>query len=79
MIPYVLMLVFGAIPIFYMELLLGQSIRQGPISMWRICPLFKGKCTNEGKILFLGHDSDSSQRFYVWIKLSILNRNLNEH
>ncbi|ERL83689.1 hypothetical protein D910_06366, partial [Dendroctonus ponderosae] len=37
------MLVFGAVPLFYMELILGQFNRQGPISLWRICPLFKGK------------------------------------
>lgn len=36
------MLVFGAVPLFYMELILGQFNRQGPISIWRICPLFKG-------------------------------------
>ncbi|KAH1006547.1 hypothetical protein HUJ05_007272 [Dendroctonus ponderosae] len=36
------MLVFGAVPLFYMELILGQFNRQGPISLWRICPLFKG-------------------------------------
>jgi hypothetical protein len=43
LIPYFLMLFLSAIPVFYMELLLGQFIRQGPISMWKICPLFKGK------------------------------------
>lgn len=42
LIPYTLMLVFGAVPLFYMELILGQFNRQGPISVWRICPLFKG-------------------------------------
>ncbi|XP_025831651.1 sodium-dependent noradrenaline transporter-like [Agrilus planipennis] len=42
LIPYILMLVFGAVPLFYMELILGQFSRQGPISVWRICPLFKG-------------------------------------
>ncbi|CAH1979962.1 unnamed protein product [Acanthoscelides obtectus] len=42
LIPYTLMLVFGAVPLFYMELILGQFNRQGPISLWRICPLFKG-------------------------------------
>lgn len=36
------MLVFGAVPLFYMELILGQFNRQGPISLWRICPIFKG-------------------------------------
>merc|ERR1712223_2078059 len=42
LIPYVLMLVFGAMPLFYMEVILGQYNRQGPISLWRICPIFKG-------------------------------------
>ncbi|GFU92933.1 sodium-dependent noradrenaline transporter [Trichonephila clavipes] len=36
------MLVFGAMPLFYMELVLGQYHRQGPISVWKFCPLFKG-------------------------------------
>ncbi|XP_042909495.1 sodium-dependent dopamine transporter-like [Parasteatoda tepidariorum] len=42
LIPYLLMLVFGAMPLFYMELALGQYHRQGPISVWKICPIFKG-------------------------------------
>ena len=36
------MLVFGAMPLFYMEVILGQYNRQGPISLWKICPIFKG-------------------------------------
>lgn len=43
LIPYILMLVFGGIPLFYMELALGQYYRTGAITCWaRICPLFKG-------------------------------------
>ncbi|KAM4700793.1 sodium-dependent serotonin transporter [Discoglossus pictus] len=43
LIPYVIMAVFGGIPLFYMELALGQYHRNGCISIWRkICPLFKG-------------------------------------
>lgn len=42
LVPYALMLIFGAVPLFYMELILGQYNRQGPISVWRICPIFKG-------------------------------------
>ena len=42
LIPYMLMLVFGALPLFYMEVILGQYNRQGPISLWQICPVFKG-------------------------------------
>jgi solute carrier family 6 noradrenalin transporter-like protein 2 len=43
LIPYTLMMVFGAVPLFYMELILGQYNRQGPVTVWRICPLFKGE------------------------------------
>ncbi|PSN39802.1 Sodium-dependent noradrenaline transporter [Blattella germanica] len=35
LIPYTLMMIFGAVPLFYMELILGQYNRQGPISVWR--------------------------------------------
>ncbi|CAA9997778.1 unnamed protein product [Nesidiocoris tenuis] len=42
LVPYTLMLVFGAIPLFYMELVLGQYNKLGPISVWKICPIFKG-------------------------------------
>ncbi|KAE8622107.1 hypothetical protein XENTR_v10005100 [Xenopus tropicalis] len=43
LIPYVIMAVFGGIPLFYMELAMGQYHRNGCISIWRkICPLFKG-------------------------------------
>ncbi len=39
------MLVLGGIPLFYMELALGQFNRKGAITCWgRICPLFKGIC-----------------------------------
>ncbi|VDP70603.1 unnamed protein product [Echinostoma caproni] len=43
LVPYTLMLVFGGIPLFYMELALGQYIRKGAITSWgKICPLLKG-------------------------------------
>nr|AKN21423.1 slc6a-3 [Schmidtea mediterranea] len=43
LIPYILMLIFGGVPLFYMELALGQYVRKGSITCWgRICPLFKG-------------------------------------
>ena len=43
LIPYIMMLTLGALPLFYMELILGQFHRQGPISVWRISPIFKGE------------------------------------
>ncbi|XP_072557373.1 solute carrier family 6 member 4a [Paramormyrops kingsleyae] len=43
LLPYLLMAVFGGVPLFYMELALGQFHRSGCISIWRqICPIFKG-------------------------------------
>ena len=44
LIPYGVMLVLGGIPLFFMELALGQYNRKGAITCWgRLVPLFKGK------------------------------------
>lgn len=38
-----MMVVLAGIPLFFMELALGQYNRQGAITTWgRVCPLFKG-------------------------------------
>uniref|UniRef100_A0A914LLD4 Transporter n=2 Tax=Meloidogyne incognita group TaxID=654580 RepID=A0A914LLD4_MELIC len=43
LIPYIVMLLIGGLPMFYMELVLGQFHRSGCLSIWRkICPMFKG-------------------------------------
>ncbi|ODM98864.1 Sodium-dependent noradrenaline transporter, partial [Orchesella cincta] len=43
LIPYVTMLFVGGIPLFYMELALGQYNRKGAITCWgRLVPLLKG-------------------------------------
>uniref|UniRef100_A0A8D2ZEW8 Transporter n=1 Tax=Scophthalmus maximus TaxID=52904 RepID=A0A8D2ZEW8_SCOMX len=43
LLPYLLMAVFGGVPLFYMELALGQFHRSGCISIWKhVCPIFKG-------------------------------------
>ncbi|KAI0226297.1 Sodium-dependent serotonin transporter [Lamellibrachia satsuma] len=43
LLPYLIMYVFGGLPLFYMELALGQYQRAGCITVWkRICPMFKG-------------------------------------
>ena len=43
LIPYVIMLFFAGLPLFFMELVLGQYSRQGPTKVFgRIAPLFKG-------------------------------------
>ena len=42
LIPYFTMMIFGAVPLFFMELILGQFHRTGAISVWKIVPIFKG-------------------------------------
>ncbi|CAI2348451.1 unnamed protein product [Caenorhabditis sp. 36 PRJEB53466] len=43
LIPYSIMVLLTGVPLFYMELCLGQYYRKGAITTWgRICPLFKG-------------------------------------
>lgn len=43
LVPYGIMLLVGGIPLFYMELALGQYHRKGAITCWgRLVPLFKG-------------------------------------
>uniref|UniRef100_A0A1I8J3Z8 Transporter n=1 Tax=Macrostomum lignano TaxID=282301 RepID=A0A1I8J3Z8_9PLAT len=42
LIPYLLMNFFQAVPLLYMELLLGQMNQRGPIAVWDICPIARG-------------------------------------
>ncbi|XP_071959385.1 sodium-dependent noradrenaline transporter-like [Antedon mediterranea] len=42
LIPYVIFLIFGGMPLLYMEMSIGQYHREGAISLWKICPLFEG-------------------------------------
>ncbi|XP_049684164.1 sodium- and chloride-dependent neutral and basic amino acid transporter B(0+)-like [Accipiter gentilis] len=42
LIPYTLMLALAGLPLFFMECSLGQFASLGPISVWRILPLFQG-------------------------------------
>ncbi|OZC06780.1 hypothetical protein X798_06211, partial [Onchocerca flexuosa] len=42
LIPYTLMVLIAGVPLFYMELALGQYYRKGAVTTWGwICPLFK--------------------------------------
>ncbi|XP_064598237.1 sodium- and chloride-dependent glycine transporter 1-like isoform X2 [Liolophura sinensis] len=42
LIPYVIMLIFVGIPIFFLELAFGQFASSGPITVWRMNPVLKG-------------------------------------
>ena len=44
LIPYFVMAIFAGVPLFYLELALGQYHREGCISLWRkVCPVMKGE------------------------------------
>ncbi|XP_024915349.1 sodium- and chloride-dependent creatine transporter 1 [Cynoglossus semilaevis] len=42
LIPYLLIVFAGGIPIFFLEIALGQFMKAGSINVWNIAPLFKG-------------------------------------
>ncbi|XP_053359832.1 sodium- and chloride-dependent creatine transporter 1-like isoform X2 [Clarias gariepinus] len=50
-IPYILFIFLGGIPVFFLEIALGQFMKAGSITVWNIAPLFKATlpwstCTN---------------------------------
>ena len=42
LIPYFIILLVIGKPMYYMELALGQFVQQGPVGIWKICPLGYG-------------------------------------
>lgn len=42
LIPYFISLVLCGVPIFFMEISLGQQLQTGGISVWEIYPILKG-------------------------------------
>ncbi|KAM4723188.1 LOW QUALITY PROTEIN: sodium- and chloride-dependent glycine transporter 2 [Rhinophrynus dorsalis] len=42
LIPYLMMLALAGLPIFYLEVSLGQFASQGPISVWKAIPALQG-------------------------------------
>jgi len=42
LVAYFIFFFLGAIPIFMMEVTVGQYLQRGAMEMWKMCPLFKG-------------------------------------
>ena len=43
LVPYAIMLLICGFPIFFFELAIGQFASEGPITVWKVNPLFYGK------------------------------------
>ena len=43
LLPYLLTVLFAGIPMYFMELALGQWLSIGGIGVWKISPAFRGK------------------------------------
>ena len=41
-IPYAIMLLFVGLPLFVLELGFGQYASEGPITIWKVSPMFQG-------------------------------------
>lgn len=45
LIPYFIFLFGGGLPVFFLEVIIGQYTSEGGITCWeKICPLFAGEC-----------------------------------
>lgn len=42
LIPFMLMFIFCGLPLLFLELTIGQYASEGPITIWKISPVFKG-------------------------------------
>ena len=43
LIPYLICVFLGGIPLFFIEVALGQFMSQGGMRAWDICPVLQGK------------------------------------
>ncbi|KAH3778547.1 sodium- and chloride-dependent glycine transporter 1-like [Dreissena polymorpha] len=41
LIPIVIFNILGAMPVVYLEMIMGQYSQSGAVSVWRVCPIFK--------------------------------------
>lgn len=57
LVPYLLFMVIAGMPLFYMELALGQFNREGAAGVWKICPVLKGNV--QGRAIHTRHGCDS--------------------
>lgn len=44
LLPYFVSVIVAGVPLFLLEVALGQFMSKGAIAAWDICPLFRGMC-----------------------------------
>ncbi|KAF0297222.1 Sodium- and chloride-dependent GABA transporter 2 [Amphibalanus amphitrite] len=54
LIPYAICLVTGGVPMFFLEVGIGQFMGEGGISVWKLCPAFTGSNPTEVRCIGLG-------------------------
>lgn len=70
LIPYLTMLGIAGIPIFLLEVSLGQFASQGPVSVWKCIPALQGKLLNSKK-----HSSENkSSVFFLYLRVMYIFR-----
>lgn len=69
LIPYLTMLALAGIPIFLLEVSLGQFASQGPVSVWKAIPALQGKLLKPGLLPALFVEIGK-----LWINFSLTKR-----
>lgn len=64
-IPYVIFLLLCGVPLFFMEASYGQFSSLSPISVWRMCPLFKGGALYRALIVLVKTKTRQLAKCYV--------------
>lgn len=66
LIPYFIMLFFTGVPLFLMELSLGQYGAAGPIMVWKCCPLLRGDARHSSQYTLIQWDTFGIISHFVW-------------
>lgn len=72
-------MITGGIPIFFLEIGLGQFMSEGGITAWNICPLFRGESFKSFKKKVSLYSKDIKKSFFKALLITITNMKITEH